>query len=571
VHVSVQESLVFQQTCEYLCAERLKNQKKLYSGRVLDLITSVLSISKNADSIPYGTIYEGFTGLRYWEVYSDGSKGLFQEWIELFRKTAYLKLAPLEVQLFYNQLPQKIKRGLARLAGMDGRVFLGMYVVPTKKNPHVFLLKAEKDYAQILEKRDEHDPKSDSSENDIPKPNPPRKQRRTEAQLIDRPRSWSSTPDVQRGAPDINANSGASNYQFDLRDPQSPQIIAGHLITVPSILPHSAPISVAPAPSPFAWTGTINAPDVQPQYGSPLPVGPSGPPQQPQALPLNPLMSAYVRSLAPRLRIPTAPPAHPLYQPTVRDGSAGTCHYGWTDVRKTAYRAKHMLGSNDPLPAAAYSTNYNPAHTGTPESTDYRLLGACHITMAEILAYLPLSLAINEVGNRCDASGYFPSEIIEYIYWTRQITDIEAIKRPSLAKQIKKAKDWAAARVRSNNGPTATFALGNLDHANCLNGALANDLLSEIPIASLGDNVVHHPTGRWAGVLTQAIARCIWTNDRTTTLSQFDWYCQTHGIIDHNANLRSPNVRVEDANTRNHFKDQCKTYFRAVCGRHKSS
>jgi hypothetical protein len=246
----------------------------------------------------------------------------------------------------------------------------------------------------------------------------------------------------------------------------------------------------------------------------------------------------------------------PTYAPIVTLNSAGIERYPWTQVRQLMWLRKHHKTPAD-LPAEAFRTTYNPAHTGTPENSNPRLLGRIHVTSCELLTYFPLSTTIREVAYRLAEARWTASDIIKYILWARCITDSEAIKRSKVHRMLDSGKKWAIGRT-----VTATAELGGLDTASGLTGYGAD--LIDVPLFHLSDNVFHHPTGQDAGLLAQCIARCRATGDRNTTMAGAETYATRHGIRDHYAHMRNSNVRTEDENALGRVGETATTWFRGA-------
>jgi len=122
--------------------------------------------------------------------------------------------------------------------------------------------------------------------------------------------------------------------------------------------------------------------------------------------------------------------------------------------------------------------------------------------------------------------------------------------------QMKTAEVWASTR-----NPPVAASFGQISADGGMNG-FGNDLI-DYPVANLGDWVVHHPTGRDAGPLTGAIARCRARGDYSITLSNVGAYITQHGL-DTGLNGRTGNVRIDDANALNDHRDMVKTYYRRV-------
>jgi hypothetical protein len=57
-----------------------------------------------------------------------------------------------------------------------------------------------------------------------------------------------------------------------------------------------------------------------------------------------------------------------------------------------------------------------------------------------------------------------------------------------------------------------------------------NKYVHDFYLHAMGENVVNHPTGRAAQMLTRAIRHAIRIGDRSTRLSEAAQFAQTHGI-----------------------------------------
>jgi hypothetical protein len=244
------------------------------------------------------------------------------------------------------------------------------------------------------------------------------------------------------------------------------------------------------------------------------------------------------------------------YAPMITLNATGIERYPWTQVRQLMWFRKHNKTLAD-LPAEAFRTTYNPAHTGTPENSNLRLLGRMHVTICELLTYFPLSTTIREVAYRLDGARWTAADIIKYILWTRCITDSRAIKRSKIHRMLDSGRQWAVGRT-----VTATAELGGLDTASGLSGYGAD--LIDFPLFHLSDNVFNHPTGQDAGLLAQCIARCRVTEDRNTTMAGAEAYATRHGIRDHYAHLRNSDVRIEDHTALGRVGETATTWFRAA-------
>jgi hypothetical protein len=236
--------------------------------------------------------------------------------------------------------------------------------------------------------------------------------------------------------------------------------------------------------------------------------------------------------------------------------SAGIQRYPWTQVRRLMWMAKQNKTAAD-LPDEAFLEKYNLAHTGTPENGNLRLLGRIHVTICEVLTYFPLSPTIREIAYRLAEANWKASDIIKYVFWTRNITDNNAIKRSTVHKMLDEGKKWAAGTTVQ-----ATAELGSLDLASGLTGWGAD--LIDFPLFSLADNVVNHPSGQDAGVLTRCIKLCRATANQQITMEGAETYAISHGICDDYALVRNSNVRTEDKAALGRVRQTSSTWFRSA-------
>lgn len=530
-----------------------------WSGRQYDLINEIMDFSENVSRWSYGTEYEALTGLRYWKVNPEGSRSLFKEWVELFMKTNYLALAPLEVQEAFNSLPEDQKREAANLHNPELKISVGKAAVSKHHDSPYFL-----PVPQVLGKRKRA---LDAGDDDVGADRDHVKRQAVaapgESPEATPMRHKMSAATPRTNAPRRSARQAARQTPHIAAHPAVPAIVAQPVPTPILIAPQGpavlqVPHAVHPLP---AVPITQNA--VQGVKGVPPPAHNGVPGNAPRGMPAQAQAPEITQAppYGPGRPVPPAAPAVPVYRPTLRMSSSGVERFPWTQVRQQMWLSKP---NNNTLPPEAVRNTYNPAHTGTPECIEIRNLGPLPVTIIEVLTYFPLHTCWRAVAWRLSEAGWDPSQIVEYIYWARSITDVNAIKRPTIHKQMDRARNWASSQATP---VSITYTMGNIAPVNGLGGYSA-DLL-DFPIFNLGDNVVHHPTFQDAGVLTQAIALARATNDTTTTLQGLATFVATHGIVDQHTHRRNPDVRIEDADALDRCKVTINQYYRAAVGNQK--
>jgi len=375
------------------------------SGRIADLIKAILIISNNEKCGMYGTYYEAKTGLRYWEVYTDGTSGLFQEWIELFTSTEYLKLAPLEIQEFYNALTEKEKLMQASLLGLKERIYLGRRIVPNKRNPRSFWrinLEGTSFVPPVLApvlhvKRKV--PSEEENEDDFGNQNNV-KRRAVSAHPSARPRNsthFQEHPNVPSTLPRVVSRQSAASSQSVTSPAQSTTDLAlpsrrstrqaARQATLPAI--HPGP-QASRLPRAALYTQNLQPPSVLAPYHQVIMAPPrtlaarhnhqSAHALTPGGINSNqtPVTQVHPALVPPPLNIPFTP----TYGPTRKLNGAGKQLYPWNLARQQMWLAKHPGAQ---LPVEATISTYNPAHLGTPECVDVRLLLNTPVTAIEII------------------------------------------------------------------------------------------------------------------------------------------------------------------------------------------
>jgi hypothetical protein len=503
------------------------------SGRIRKLIEVVLDFSENITRWRYGTPYEALSGLRYWEMNADGSRSLFKEWVELLTKTKYLKWTPPEVQGFFNALSDRQKRKAAGLSNLRNRKFYGRLAIPNQHNSPLTINPSIPSPPRSSRKRKDI---SDNREDGIDL-NKERIKRQAGTRL--KTRFFAGVYPTEKSQQSVQPN-----VFTNLIDPEILASTSTGSLSSASFRQTSVSVpAFAFQPQSIIPTIPISQP---PNLGVPTPMAQVATQHQGNQ------GTAVVFS---QPILPAASPV-PVYAPTLTLKSAGIERYPWTQVRQQMWMRKNSKTVAD-LPAEAFRATYNPAHTGTPENANPRLLGHMHVTICEVLTYFPLSPTIREIAYRLAQAHWEASDIIKYIFWTRNITDNMAIKRSTVHRMLASGKKWA-------NGKTvqATAELDGLDLASGLTGFGAE--LIDVPLFFLADNVANHPTGQDAGILTQCIARCRNTADQNIMMADAETYARLHGISDHYAHMRNGNVMTEDEEALGRVGQISTAWFRAA-------
>lgn len=524
---------------------------------------------------------------REFEYLTNATRTLFKEWVELLTKTDYLKWSPTEIQDFFNALSEHQKLKAAGLQNLKTCKFYGKLAVPHQHNPALTVDPSIPSPAGVLGKRKTI---GEDGENSI-LVNQEHMKRQAVARL--KTRSFTSQCHVEK-----SSHSVQNNVFADLVDPQI--LSPTHAVPLSNGLPRLTPVLVPAFASPpkcrvasarpyFAYATSQSSSSQASPSNSPAatatqstrqeaaqapaitPVVFSASQQQPfnpiitTSQPLTlviPITTAQVAAQhqetagVPNQPILPAVSLVPVYNPTLTLKSAGIERYPWTQVRQRMWMVKHNKTAAD-LPAEAFQATYNPAHTGTPENGNLRLLGNMHVTICEVLTYFPLSPTIREISYRLAEAHWEASDIIKYIFWTRNITDNNAIKRSTVHRMLDSGKKWAAGTTVQ-----ATAGLGGLDLASGLTSHGAD--LIDLPLYSLADNVVNHPSGQDAGILTQCIARCRATANQDITMKDAETYARSHAIRDHYDHLRNISVRTEDEDALARVGRTSSTWFRSA-------
>jgi hypothetical protein len=230
------------------------------------------------------------------------------------------------------------------------------------------------------------------------------------------------------------------------------------------------------------------------------------------------------------------------------------------------------------LPITAFSI-YGDEHSRghTPKSVDPRccpfdttveeLLTVSHIQdyfrlfMLIRIQYLTLASSTNrELLSRVKAS-WTAQQMVHYVVsakptkcntWTRtnekqyyahDLQDRGTYDRTRLQKQFKKCEQTFEA---SNPGHVATASMANISTESSLAGDDKNT--HDYFLHAMGENVVNHPTGRAAQMLTRVIRHVVEvTGDRDVRLSQAAQYAARHGIVVPQNERMAANLDVADS------------------------
>ncbi|KAF2788978.1 hypothetical protein K505DRAFT_254307 [Melanomma pulvis-pyrius CBS 109.77] len=210
---------------------------------------------------------------------------------------------------------------------------------------------------------------------------------------------------------------------------------------------------------------------------------------------------------------------------------------------------QHLEGS---LPEAAYSVYRNPLMSRcTPDCVDIRLLGNVHITAEEILSFFPLHTLWREIMVRLSINSWSAAQIVEFIYYSRQLKDDNCIQRTTVQHQKQTAMRWRAESGRINN--PIPYALGGIDTAR--GSHISNRELIDyyiVDLANGGEDALtkcyRFPLGEGEGALTRAIRHALLHNHNWIRLSQVEQYVQDFGL---GHNLPTINAQQDlNANTR---------------------
>lgn len=236
-------------------------------------------------------------------------------------------------------------------------------------------------------------------------------------------------------------------------------------------------------------------------------------------------------------RNPTNPPSIPnnrqaRNRPAQSRAPGGITHMGRGNVMK-AWSPERLRAFTDiqgysleEVPLTAVSQYGDElSRNQTPASIDPRCC-PFDTTMEENLTYMTLATTANrELCSRAKKN-WTASEMVYYVYHAHDLREHSTYGRTRLQKQFQKcAKGFEEARP--HHVPTASMS--NI----CMDSGLTGDdkYMHDFYLHAMGANVVNHPTGRAAQMLTRVIRHVLRTGDQNTRLSQAAQYAQIHGIM----------------------------------------
>ncbi|RAR11781.1 hypothetical protein DDE83_004378 [Stemphylium lycopersici] len=209
-------------------------------------------------------------------------------------------------------------------------------------------------------------------------------------------------------------------------------------------------------------------------------------------------------------------------------GEVGKYSYEWSDGRKLAW----SLLQGGPLPDDATAPRNNP-HTSrsTWHHIDLRLTGMIPITIVEILTVIQLLRSFNLASNdsRLRDGGWAVYEIREFIFWSRNIAihDLEALKRPTMQRQITADPEW----ILETNNQAAGYQMASISTDRSRNESTGVSGLTDCLLVSLAEGVVHFPQGVDRGLLSVAVKHAVQRHHEHVWFSQLEEYVHHFQLI----------------------------------------
>jgi hypothetical protein len=176
----------------------------------------------------------------------------------------------------------------------------------------------------------------------------------------------------------------------------------------------------------------------------------------------------------------------------------------------------------------------------TPASIDPRCC-PFDTTMEENLTYMTLATTTNRELCARAKRYWTASDMYYYVYHVHDLRLMSSYGRTRLQKQFLKCTEDFQARF-PQHVPSASMANISMDSG--LNGD--DKYPHDFFLHAMGENVVYHPMGRKAQMLTRVIREVLRRGDRNVRLSQAAQYAQIHNITVPVHELMSNDLSVAD-------------------------